>query len=234
MSDVAEAMRVYAEGRDVEAILTTGDNLYVDDFAPVLEQFRWAGADGIEFRITWGNHDVEDPDRIEAVNRAFEDPPRWVAFSWGAVDMVILDSTQVNSAEQQGFLEAEMESNRPTVVALHYPPYSCAGRDDGREVLSTWVPAFDDDVVLVLAGHDHNYQHFLVDDTSYVVTGGGGAPLNGMRSCHRDQPSPVASAEAHHFLAIHQGDGRLTVEAIGVDGDLIDSFVIDLGRSVSN
>jgi hypothetical protein len=101
-------------------------------------------------------------------------------------------------------------------------------------VLSTWVPAFDDDVVLVLAGHDHNYQHFLVDDTSYVVTGGGGAPLNGMRSCHRDQPSPVASAEAHHFLAIHQGDGRLTVEAIGVDGDLIDSFVIDLGRSVSN
>ena len=124
---------------------TSRELLNMSEAIPVLaESFRALSAGP----TTGFRGDVEDPDRIEAVNRAFEDPPRWVAFSWGAVDMVILDSTQVNSAEQRGFLEAEMESNRPTVVALHYPPYSCAGRDDGREVLSTWVPAFDDDVVL--------------------------------------------------------------------------------------
>lgn len=225
---VAAAMESVAEEYPVAAIVTTGDNFYSNNAAKLLEPFDWA-VDEIEFWIAWGNHDVQNRRRIDLVEEAFDDPPRWTVHRWGKVDVVILDSDQVTAKEQLAFLADAMESShRPTVMVFHHPPLSCANYGDANAVLDHWVPLFDDGVVLVLSGHDHNYQRFEEEGTVYLVTGGGGRGLHGLKECSDDHPPRLAGAAVHHFLAMAQTDAGLTVVAIDTDGEVIDRVTVPL------
>ena len=229
MSLVAAQMEEYAETSDVEAILTTGDNFYEDDYQRMLEPYRWAASSGIEFWVTWGNHDVESPTRVAAVNQAFDNPARFASIAWGGADILILDSNSVGSEEQTSFIESEMGVNeRPTIVSFHHPAYSCSSHGSSDEIRFGWLPMFDDDVVLVLSGHDHNYQHFAEEGVTYLVSGGGGQRLSQLETCEAGHPQSLAGAAAFHFLAISQGPDSLMIDAIGIDGARIDSFAIEL------
>jgi acid phosphatase len=224
---VASQMEDYARTRQVEAILTTGDNFYADDYELLLEPYRWATSSGIEFWVTWGNHDIETPTRIDAVNQAFDRPPRMTSIPWGGAEILILDSNAVDSEEQVSFIESEMgRIENPTIVVFHHPAFSCSSHGSSDAILGSWVPMFDDDVVLVLTGHDHNYQRFEVDGIDHVVSGGGGRSVNPLEACPEGYPSRVAGAEAFHFLAMTQGRSGLDIEVVGIDGDVIDSFSI--------
>lgn len=221
---VAGAMMRYAEANDVEAILTTGDNLYSDETEFLLHPFSWAIDAGIPFWVTWGNHDV---DRVEEVQDAFDDPPRWTSHRWGDVDVVILDSNEIDSADQLEFLEDTLAgSDRRTIVVVHHPPYSCGSHGDTETVEDTLIPMFDDDVFLVLSGHEHNYQRFQEGDVIYVVTGGGGAELTDLDTCSGDHPERVSGDSTHHFLVLEQRDG-VTVSAIDVNGTTLDTWTMD-------
>jgi 3',5'-cyclic AMP phosphodiesterase CpdA len=227
---VAGAMMRYAEQEEVEAVLTTGDNLYSDDFGFLMEPFGWADEDGIPFWVGWGNHDVESQTRIEAMNTVFDDPPRWTVHQWGAADVVILDSTQVDSDEQLSFLEESLAaSQRPTIVVAHHPPFSCGEYDDSTQIIEDWLPLFDQDVVLVLSGHEHSYQRFQVDGVAYAVTGGGGATLSELGTCAEDHPELVAGESLHHFLVLSQDGDAVNVSSVDVNGDVFDEFSVELG-----
>jgi hypothetical protein len=222
-------MARYAETNRVAAILTTGDNFYSSDAEFLLQPLDWAFQQDIPFWVTWGNHDVETPDRIEAVEQAFDSPPRWSLHEWGAVDIVILDSNQVGSLEQIQFLmERLASSDDPSAVVFHHPALSCSSYGDTETVLETWVPQFDDDVVLVLSGHDHNYQRFAESGVTYVVSGGGGSPLHELEECPVDHPLRVAGEAVHHFLVLTQGEDEIEIEVIDVNGDTVDSFPVSL------
>jgi len=219
----------YAETSDVSAILTTGDNFYRDDWEFLMEPFDWAIEAGIPFWITWGNHDVESEVRIDAVNEAFGDPPRWNVYEWGAVDVIVLDSNQITFPRQAVFfLDAMGESDRPTIVAMHHPPYSCAHQGSTTDLVNQVVPILDDDVVLVLSGHEHVYQRFEHQDVAYVVTGGGGATIYELSDCPIDHPEPLVGEAIHHFLALEQTMAGLAVTAIDGNGDTIDEFLVPL------
>lgn len=227
--EVADAMSRYAAQTDPHAILTTGDNFYNDDWELLMEPFGWVSESGIPFWITWGNHDVESQARIAAVNEAFADPPRWAVHEWGLVDVIVLDSNQITSPRQAlFFLDAMGESGRPTIVAMHHPPYSCAHHGSTTDLVNQVVGILDDDVVLVLGGHDHVYQRFEHDGVAYVVTGGGGAPTYELSDCPLEHPEPLAGEATHHFLAIRQTGTELHVTAIDAGGDTIDEFEVPL------
>lgn len=224
---VAEAMADYAAGREIAAILTTGDNFYSDNVDDLMEPFAWATDDDIPFLVAWGNHDVESETRIELMNDVFDDPPRWVHHEWGSVDIVILDSTQLEDARQLDFLERSLESTEdPTIVVFHHPRYSCGTHGD-TPGMDAWVDAFDDDVFLALAGHEHNYQRFQADGVSYVVTGGGGRSLTGLADCPADHPERLAGEETFHFMVLELDD-TLEATAIDADGDVLDEFSIGI------
>jgi acid phosphatase len=224
---VASEMADYARTRQVEAILTTGDNFYQDEYQLLLEPYRWATSSGIEFWVTWGNHDIETPTRIEAVDQAFDTPPRMTSIPWGGAEILILDSNAVDSAEQLSFIESEMERiESPTIVVFHHPAFSCGSHGSSDAIVGGWVPRFDDDVVLVLTGHDHNYQRFEFEGVDHIVSGGGGRNVTPLETCPEGHPSRVAGAEAFHFLAMTQGSSGLDIEAVGSDGAVIDSFSI--------
>ena len=223
---VADAMERLAAEHAVAAILTTGDNFYSNNAKKLLEPFSWALGE-IDFWIAWGNHDVQNRRRIDVVEEAFDDPPRWTVYPWGDFDVVILDSNQVGNPKQLAFLVETMESsNRPAIVGFHHPPLSCAGYDDADAILSRWDPLFDDDVVLVLSGHDHNYQRFEAGGITYVVTEGGGRGLYDLEECPEGHPPRLAGAAAHHFLAMAQTEDGLSVVALDADQRVIDQFTV--------
>ena len=225
---VAEAMADHASDRDVAAIVTTGDNLYSDDVDSLMEPFAWTSGRDIPLLVSWGNHDLDTTRRIELVEETFGGAPRWVVHEWGEVDIVILDSTQVESRAQVGFLvQALEESEDPTIVVFHHPPYSCGSHGGSEEVLDQWISRFDDDVFLVLNGHEHNYQRFDSDGVAYVVTGGGGRSLTELADCSSDHPERIAGAETHHFVSMRMSDG-LDVTVIDSGGAVIDEFSLVL------
>jgi predicted phosphodiesterase len=227
---IASQMQAYAGSNPVQAILTTGDNFYVDDTDAVMQPFDWADTAGIEFWMTWGNHDVESSDRIESFNEVFDTPPRWATISWGATSILILDSNDVDSQAQLSYLEAEMERiEGPTIVVVHHPPYSCSDHLGDASVRDEWLPRFDDDVVLVLSGHAHNYQRFEADGLPLIVSGGGGQALQNLSACPADHPALLVGEATFHFLSLRQDTTSLTVAAVDRAGETIDEVAIPLG-----
>lgn len=226
---VAGAMARYAEENGVAAILTTGDNFYSDNAELLLAPLEWAYKGAIPIWISWGNHDMESARRREVVEAAFRSPPHWTVHPWGQIEIVILDSNQVESAEQLDFLARTLEdSQRSTVVVFHHPPLSCSQNGDTQTVLDSWVPRFDDDVVLVLSGHDHNYQRFEDDGVTYVVSGGGGQLLHKLTTCPDGHPQRLAGEAIHHFLVLEQSEEAITVEVVDVTDGVIDQFEVPL------
>jgi predicted phosphodiesterase len=227
--EIASQMETYAASNPVQAILTTGDNFYLDDADQMMEPLEWADAEGIEFWLTWGNHDVETSDRIDAINEVFDSPPRWATISWGETSILILDSNDVDSQTQLAYLEAEMERiEGPTIVVVHHPPYSCSDHLGDVSVRDEWLPRFDEDVVLVLSGHAHNYQRFEADVLTLIVSGGGGQALQDLGACPADHPAQLIGAETFHFLVLRQDTTSLTVTAIDRAGETIDEVAIPL------
>jgi predicted phosphodiesterase len=226
--EVAEQMANYARRRTVAAIVTTGDNFYSDDASDLMKPFAWATDRDIPFLIAWGNHDVETQRRIELIDHTFGHPPRWWSHDWGPVDIVILDSNQVDSDQQRRFLlDSLTTSDDPTIVVLHHPPYSCGVHGDTEIVQDEWLPHFDDDVFLVLSGHEHTYQHFESDDITYVVTGGGGGGLTELGDCPNDHPRRIAGKATHSFVVLELTDS-LNVTALDAGGEVIDEFSLRL------
>jgi hypothetical protein len=222
--EVADAMATYAEDAEIAAILTTGDNLYSDDADLLMEPFDWAQERQIPFLISWGNHDVSPESRVEVVKETFDDPPAWWAHEWGPLDIVILDSTQVASRRQTAFfLDTIAASDDPTIVVFHHPPYSCGSHGDDEAVAARWVSRFDDDVFLVLSGHEHNYQRFESEGVTYMVTGGGGASLTELAECRGDHPPRVSGEAVHHFVALELAES-INVSVIDTGGNVIDEF----------
>jgi uncharacterized protein (TIGR03437 family) len=87
-------------------------------------------------------------------------------------------------------------------------------------------------VQAVLNGHEHSYQRTVPlrggapadggGGTTYIITGGGGGPL------HDINPSPLYAAgkSVHHYLRAEVHGARMTLTAIGLDGEIVDTATI--------
>ncbi len=226
---VAGAVRSQSEQVPVRAILTTGDNFYADDLDFIMNSYGWVEQGGIEWWMAWGNHDIDGVERENAIANRF-DAPKWIVREWGIVDILILDSNQIESVEQQQFLEQTLsQSERPTVAVFHHPAYSCSRHGSNQAVIDQWVSAFDDDVFLVLNGHDHAYQRFEAGGITYVVTGGGGRRLYAIEACPAGHPEMISGQAIHHYLVLTQTADAVHIEAIDVIGEPIDSFDLPIG-----
>ena len=109
------------------------------------------------------------------------------------------------------------------VVFFHHPPFSDGPHGDTEEVKRYLVPLIERyKVVLVLSGHDHIYEHFLIGNTHYIVTGGGGAPLYRVNKTSRG----IKAISAHHYIVFEYTGKTLRAIVKDVDGAIIDEFAI--------
>ena len=164
---------------------------------------------------------------------------RYYSFDYGRVHFVAIDTEfafqdLTRRAEQRSWLESDLAATtQPWKIAfMHRSPYS-AGGEHGSDlaVRAAFGPIFEQyGVQLVLSAHEHDYErtHPLRESATgtavtYVVTGGGGAPL---------YPAGIAdwtaySASRHHYVRGRVGECTLSLSAVGLDGSVFDGATID-------
>ncbi len=120
------------------------------------------------------------------------------------------------------------------IAFFHRPPYSSGPHGSQADVQAAWCPVFElYDMDLVFAGHDHDYERtYPINGLTYIVTGGGGAPLHSVGS-----NSWTAYAEStYEFCRVLVRGLRLELRAIKPDGTVFDSLIIEkpIGRHESD
>jgi hypothetical protein len=234
--------------------LHTGDLDYVHDpDRSVFQPYKEILAEAC-FYPTRGNHDIF-PWFLYFV--APEIPPdgtgTYYSFDWGSGHFVALDtglSLDEDKPQVRWLLEdlaAAKEAGRRWIVLYFHDPIYTVGAYSifplpAREALAPIIDRFEVD--LVLTGHDHNYQRshpvrggIVLDawqdptfvrprGTIYVLTGGGGGVLYDEieRSDHRF--TRIFEAR-HHFVEMEMTRDRISLRAIGDDGEVLDSCLIE-------
>ncbi len=243
-----DAQKVVAQAvsQPSDFTLHTGDIQY---YASLLESWQeWMGEMAPllrhgAFAPSIGNHEDEIEGEFQNYYaRLFEKPgqtdtSRWYRFASGGVHFFSLDteSPLVAGSEQLQWLQSELQvagataGFRFSVAYFHKPIWTLGRHAPLMNVRAALEPLFTaHGVKLVLMGHNHSYERFEKDGITYVVTGGGGAPLydvnESVGSFPNDVPFRQAAASAHHFMRIDVGQGSLKGQAIGPDGGVIDSF----------
>lgn len=223
----AVVARIVAQGPDF--VLHTGDLVArghsAGDWATFFEIERELMARAPLFP-TPGNHEGNSPLYFDLFHLPGNE--RWYAFDYGPARFVCLQVDGIADfrpgSEQYAWLRDTLATNtQPWLfVAFHVPPYSSARNGLENEVRQALVPLFERyGVDMVFNSHRHNYERNEVNGITYVVTGGGGAPLYAMQE---REPTQAAFAMAYHFVLVEVDGHRLRGQAISVEGEVLDEF----------
>jgi hypothetical protein len=160
-----------------------------------------------------GNHDYDEENFHKvAAELSYADanpgtrwkmPAKWYRVDYPAqnpvVTCLILDSnyhnhlaylTEDEKKKQQAWMESELQKPRaPWTLAFgHHPLYSNGPHGDSAELIAAWGPLFQKyGVAAYFCGHDHDLQHLEFEgvNTSFVVSGGGGASITKLKKPDR-------------------------------------------------
>jgi len=180
--------------------------------------------------FTRGNHE-----RSSWLLSLYSGPPGgkqgsdYYSFDWGPVHVVTIDTNKpyLPGSEQYQFLKRDLAaSSRPFKVFFgHHPAYS-SGRDGSTKEMQKYLqPLFEEaGVRLVLAGHHHDYERTIVKGITYVVSGGGGAPLHGQEHLDKN-PNSLVFRKSHHFVKVDVVPGAMVLTAWVVDNDAVSTIV---------
>ncbi len=180
---------------------------------------------------TLGNHE----DQAQPYFEYFRLPGNglWYAFDYADARFIVLKADSFDpsafapGAEQRAWLEQELAgaAGKWIFVSFHVPLHTSFAEDPSEVNLRKQLaPLFEKyKVAAVFNGHIHSYERVLENGVTYIVTGGGGAPLY---SLNVREPDQQAAALVYHYLLIDVSGGRLTAQAIDIDGKVIDTFEI--------
>ena len=189
-----------------------------------------------------GNHDLGWGGARADADHIFTLPPGppgrpphtyWYSREIAGVHLVFLDSNAYDRPEQETWLESELAAARARgvraiLVFTHDGPYARGYHGGSAVARDRYVPIFAKHRVdLVFSGHDHLYQRGEHRGVRYIVSGGGGAPLYGIRCGVPGRPRCAvedgmrAVAKEHHYVVLTIGRD-LEVCARRPDGTLLE------------
>ncbi|MBI2374166.1 MAG: metallophosphoesterase [Deltaproteobacteria bacterium] len=229
-----------------DVVVHTGDLIRTsnDDagFARFLNAL-WPGPVGsdagrlVPLVVALGNHEVLGPgegvERLlasvpvpaDALARSVGVPPTVFHVTYGPMRFVSIDSnvSLAVGTPQYRYLESLLDradGSKLTLVAMHHGPTSSGvhgAHPDGAALMELFRRKR---VSMVAAGHDHLYERIVADGVTYLVSGGGGAPLYWRASY---ATGSVAFAPVHHFVLLDVGeDGSVSLEARALEGSVLD------------
>ncbi len=231
--EVAAAMTSWAESHRVDALVTTGDNVYPTGDPSFLAAYLDEPYETLRrtrpLWVTLGNHDVDDGHGDEQL--AYLGLPALpYARELDGIQFLFLDANDPDDSQATWLEDRLSEPGPPFRVAVfHQPAYSCGEHGSTDDVLDTWVPVFEEHrIALVLTGHDHLYERFVSPNgVTYVVTGAGGKSLHTEQAPCDHEPIKQASAVEYHFVAGELRGGELTIRAVAGDGTVLDEALIE-------
>ncbi len=189
-----------------------------------------------------GNHDTYYDNTLtyqNSFNLPYNNPDsteRYYSFNYGYAHFISLDTNLPYYPEsaQHTWLVQDLQSEMRretswTFVYFHHPPWSegWPGYPGEEAVRDHLVPLFEQyGVDMVFNGHTHDYERGRLNGVYYIITGGGGAPLESGEHAY-DYEHVDVWVNQHSFTYIELDDKTLTLRAINIDGNSIDSFSYD-------
>jgi tartrate-resistant acid phosphatase type 5 len=228
-------MENWSKSRPLDALLEAGDNVYPSGQVYLFENTIGRPYANLTARAPlWaamGNHDVKTNmgwDQIGYLGlpgRTFE---KIVTKGDISVQVLVLDSDYIDLYGQTAWLATKVMEGSFTwrIVMFHHPVWSCGGHGSTPQVVEKWQPILQNRVHLVLSGHDHLYQRFLVDKTTYIVTGGGGAPTYPIQTCPSGTPRAAAGFQRHHFVGIEVSKDKIGLDVVARTGESLEKVSI--------
>jgi hypothetical protein len=163
----------------------------------------------------------------------FFDVPAEYSFDFGDAHFVALDSNRPSSEfkAQDDWLRKDLTAHQDAkwrVVFFHHTVHTCTSipsRRAGAIALAKRLePIFQEQhVQLVVNGHDHNYQRHVANGITYIVSGGGGAPLYDLKP---DTPYVKTAKKAHHECEVTVNGSTMSVRVVEPDGAVIETFEV--------
>jgi hypothetical protein len=247
-AQVAAAMQTYVANQHIstDALIMLGDNFYgslpggITDprWQTQFEQMYPVSVFNCPAYVTLGNHDYEESKvAIELAyaqtgNTRWTMPSRYYRFTFPSQNPVItfigLDSNvSSESAQIQWLTDVLSEPLTTPFLAwfAHHPVYSNGPHGDNNTLISSWDPLLRKyGVHLYLAGHDHDLQHleFAGHATSFVCSGGGGAPIYELKQTPGSR-GPFAQM-AFGFTHLQLQSNLMTIRHVGTDGTVLHAF----------
>lgn len=165
--------------------------------------------------------------------RYWNDIPHYYSFDAGGWHFVALDSTAQFGQTDPGtaqyqWLAADLaaRSNPCTVVMWHHPLNTIGSEGPSQRMAAIWGLLRQNDVTLVLNGHDHQYQHWTALDAAQqpdpagvteMVAGAGGHSSQGIQG---SDPRVVATAQAYGALRLEVYPDRVDYTYRTPDGSV--------------
>jgi len=180
-----------------------------------------------EYLPAVGNHEQWNGGGKENFREAFPQVPQSGYYSrrrWG-IHFIFLNQYLPYSqgSSQHDWLQGELEKTGPTIVVMHEPHFR-ANHSANLKTARVLVPLLKKhDVDAVFYGHSHMFGLKREEGITYVVTGGGGAPLY--------EPNPHTLDVYHkknHFIYFQRREEGLLGQVIGIDGNVLHQFSVDL------
>ena len=190
-----------------------------------------------------GNHDVGGKEFGKHVEIALTkggvraDNSLYYSFDRGGSHFIALAVEGVEAyaagSKQYQWLISDLEAAKRNkvkgiFVLFHVPPYSIGAHGSDLKVRKVLCPVFQKyGVRAVFNGHDHCYYRTRRDGVTYIVSGGGGAPL------YTTDPRKGAISgdkweSVNHILVCDLDDTQLRGTALRSDGSVLDTFTIPL------
>ncbi len=185
----------------------------------------------VPFYGALGNHEGGDPccyfDHFDWPNNE-----RWYSFDHENVHVIALEvdghTAYWAGSPQAQWLENDLaHTTQPwKVVFFHIPPYSSgSGHGSDLQVRAALEPLFIRyGVDLVFNGHDHDYERSVANGVTYIVTGGGGAPLYSEKE--PPDPASIYFTSTYHSVQVSVTGMTLTVAGVRPDGVRFDEFTL--------
>jgi 3',5'-cyclic AMP phosphodiesterase CpdA len=221
-------------------VLQTGDLVHHGDAADewaVFDDITAAMRRTVAYYPARGNHDVSANGYYEArvTSPVLSGNKLHYSFERGGVHFIALDTQEALApgSAQRRWLEEDLgqaqAAGRLIVPFFHKAIFSVgphAGEPDVVALRPILHPLFRKyGVKLVFQGHDHIYYRTVRDGITYVVTGGGGAPLYDL--AHQDMAIPGdVSEKVNHFCIADVFPGKAVVTAYRRDLTRLDVFEV--------
>jgi hypothetical protein len=180
-----------------------------------------------------GNHDVSNVSNW-FLYFALPNGERYYSFRYGNSAIVCLDvySTYTPGSAQYNWLVSELQADSadPSVRHIfafwHEPPYTTNnGHASNMTVRQYLCPLFERfHVPITFQGHNHCYEHSLVNNVHYIITGGGGAPL--YSDWGPESTWTVYRNAEFEFVLVHVSGDTISCKGIVPGGTAFDSFEV--------
>lgn len=157
------------------------------------------------------------------------------------ISLLTLNTEISLGGDQRDWLAMTLEEKRPkhrwVFVQYHRPAYSSVrGVQDGAGRRNNWVPYFEQfNVDLVCESHDHALKRTLPiragapdpeNGIIYIGDGGLGVPQRTPDPSRWWLQEPGFATSAHHVHVFEFGKEELHVRAYGMDGEILDDFIV--------